>query len=249
MAQIVEDSVTVAEELDPAEDEFNPDEENQYDEEKKIDIRDKFIRKHEVGYVWQANQQRNIADSTIKKYKGQNAFWYADMAFSVKKKPGNNSVYTPLGQRVWFKTLVWMIIIGCFAAFLVIYLSGSSVGLFRKKNIVFKDEDEEEMPDDIFAINYQKETEKAVTVKNYRLAVRLMFLNLLKNMSERKVINYKQDKTNFDYLSELYAGSLYTHFFKVTRNYEYSWYGQFPITDEAFLLIKKDFDQFSDQLS
>lgn len=241
MAQIVEDSVSVVEELEP-------DEEYQYDEEKKIDIRDKFIRKHEVDYTWQAYQQKNIADSIIKKYKEQDAFWYADKAFSAKKKPENNNFYTPLGQRVWFKTLIWLIIIGCFVAFLLIYLSGSSVGLFRKKNIIFNDEAEEEMPNDIFAINYQKETEKAVAVKNYRLAVRLMFLNLLKNMSERNVINYKQDKTNFDYLSELYAGSLYPHFFKVTRNYEYSWYGQFPITDEAFQLIKKDFDQFNDQL-
>lgn len=242
IAQIVEDSVTVVEELVPVE-------ENSYDEEKKTILRDKFIRKNEVGYTWQPDQQMNIPDSTLKKYKEQDAFWYADKAFGIKKNPKkNDKIYTPLGQRAWFRTLIWLIIIGCFAAFLITYLSGSSVGLFRKKNIVFGDEEEEEMPDDIFAINYQKETEKAVAIKNYRLAVRLMFLNLLKNMSERNIITYKQDKTNFDYLSELYSSSLYPHFFKVTRNYEYSWYGQFPITDEAFQLIKKDFDPFNDQL-
>ena len=75
-----------------------------------------------------------------------------------------------------------------------------------------------------------------------------MFLHLLKNLSERNIINYKQDKTNFDYLSEVHSTSWYQPFFKVTRNYEYSWYGKFEINENAYRLIQKDFDQFKNQL-
>ncbi|MEO5947682.1 MAG: hypothetical protein ABIP79_12770 [Chitinophagaceae bacterium] len=210
----------------------------------------KFIRKDERFKEWQPANQRNIPEPVVKKLKEEDAFWYVDKAFNQKKKPEEpKKSYTPLGQQTWFKTLVWLIIIGAFVAFLITYLSGSSINLFRKKNVIITNQDTEEMPEDIFAINYQKEIDKAAAAGNYRLAVRLMFLQLLKNMSERNIITYKQDKTNFDYLSEVDARSWYQQFFKVTRNYEYSWYGKFDINEDAYQLIRKDFDQFKNQLS
>jgi hypothetical protein len=99
--------------------------------------------------------------------------------------------------------------------------------------------------EDIFAINYQKEIDKAAAAKNYRLAIRLMFLRLLKTMSEQNVIQYKQDRTNFDYLTQLMNTRLYNDFFRITRNYEYVWYGKLSVSDETYAVIKKDFDQFN----
>ncbi len=243
MAQRNEDSIAIIEELTPDEvDEPVTDEEE--------DTSDKFIRKDERFRKWRPASQRNIPDPVVKNLKEEDAFWYVDKAFNQKKKLDEpKKSYTPLGQQAWFKTLVWLIIIGAFVAFLVTYLSGSNINLFRKKNVTIANQDPEEMPEDIFAINYQKEIDKAAAAGNYRLAVRLMFLQLLKNMSERNIINYKQDKTNFDYLSEVHSTSWYQQFFKVTRNYEYSWYGKFDISEDAYQLIRKDFDQFKNQLS
>lgn len=209
-----------------------------------------FLKKADRYSEWQPFQQRNIPDSVISRLKRQEAFWYADLAGKTEKKPESNKTRsTPVGQQGWFRTLIWLVILVGFAAFLITYLSGSNVGLFRKKNIIISEQENEEMPEDIFAINYQKEIDKATSSGNYRLAVRLMFLRLLKNMAERNIINYKQDKTNFDYLSELYASSNYQQFFKVTRNYEYSWYGQFDITEEAYQVIRSNFDVFENQLT
>ncbi len=242
MAQQNEDSVSVVKEL-------TPDEVDQQVTNEEEHTPGKFIRKDERYREWQPAKQRNIPESVVKKLKEEDAFWYVDKAFNQKKKPEETKKsYTPLGQQTWFKTLVWLIIIGAFVAFLVTYLSGININLFRKKNIIATNQDSEEMPEDIFAINYQKEIDKAATAGNYRLAVRLMFLQLLKNMSERNIINYKQDKTNFDYLSEVHSTSWYQPFFKVTRNYEYSWYGKFDISQDAYQLIQRDFDQFKNQL-
>ena len=103
--------------------------------------------------------------------------------------------------------------------------------------------------DDIFAINYQKEIDKAVGMSNYRLAVRLMFLRLLRNLSDKKIIQYKQDSTNFDYMMQLRSTTIYPDFFRITRNYEYSWYGQFDIDKEKYSIIKKEFENFETKLN
>jgi hypothetical protein len=136
-----------------------------------------------------------------------------------------------------------------FTVFLIIYLGNSNVGIFRRKVIRATGNEDEPMPDDIFAINYQKEIDKAVFSGNYRLAVRLHYLQLLKQMADRGTIHYTQDKTNFDYLVELQPTAYYDHFFRATRNYEYSWYGKFPVSENAYQLIRKDFSDLDQQLN
>src|SRR6185369_2616844 len=97
---------------------------------------------------------------------------------------------------------------------------------------------EDNSSENIFDINYQREIEKAVNAKDYRLAVRLMFLRLLKQLSQKKIIEYEQERTNLEYLSELNATGYYNDFFRLTRNYEYVWYGKFDVSRETFGVIK-----------
>lgn len=191
--------------------------------------------------------QRKIPSKNIKQMQGQDAFWYAN-ADIKKEKPKlqkSASPYIPLGQRVWFQTLLWLVIIGGFAAALIWFLAGSQVGLFRKRNKAKPTKDEpNEIPEDIFAISYQQEIDKAARSGNYRLAVRLYFLRLLRNMSEQNIIQYKQDKTNLDYLLQLHSTSYYNKFFRVTRHYEYAWYGLFDINETTYRAIENEFNDF-----
>lgn len=219
-------------------------------------------------------QLRAIPEQEIKKMKEDDDFWYADadikkrkskeqIAYerehgqkgqkekeeqALKEMQQQDSSYTPLGQRSWFQTFLWVLILAVFAIGLVIYLGGSNVRLFRKKNVRLASTGEEEISEDIFSINYQKEIDKAAAQGNYRLAIRLLFLRLLKNMSDKSIIQYKQDKTNLDYLGELHPTNYYTNFFRITRNYEYSWYGQFMVSEEAYKTIRRDFDQFDKEI-
>jgi len=103
--------------------------------------------------------------------------------------------------------------------------------------------------ENIFDINYQREIDKAVNDRDYRLAVRLMFLRLLKQLSQKKIIEYKQERTNFDYLSQLRSTGYYNDFFRLTRNYEYVWYGKFGVSRETFGVIKNEFENFDRKLS
>jgi hypothetical protein len=247
-AQSDEDSVTMVEEVTKD----TPDEETYDEDDSEADEKVYFLKKWEYEGDSSAVTQRKLSDSLVKKMQSDKDFWYANTAFEKEKKKEKNnkeSTYVPLGQRGWFQTLIWVIIIGGFAAFLMIYLTGSNIGLFRKKNVMTKVDDEEVITEDIFAINYQKEIDKAAMQGNYRLAVRLMYLRLLKNMSEKNIIQYKQDKTNLDYLMQLHSTRHYNHFFSITRNYEYSWYGKFEVSEEAYRLISNEFNQFEQQLN
>ncbi|OSZ77380.1 hypothetical protein CAP36_13370 [Chitinophagaceae bacterium IBVUCB2] len=236
-------SDTVIEEID------NPPPPPEEDEYKDEEV-DGIYFKNKDQYDTLQVAQRKVPDSVKKGMQNDEAFWYANAEIekAPEGKKGNKS-YKPFGQQTWVKTLFWILVIGVFAAVIMLYLADSNIGLFRKKKKLVQLEEEEIATEDIFAINYQREIEKAAAQANYRLAVRLMFLRLLKNMSEKNVINYKQDKTNFDYLLQLHPTNYYKDFFRITRNYEYTWYGQFEINEDAYKIIRNDFDLFEKNLA
>ncbi|HET9431329.1 MAG TPA: hypothetical protein VFO70_09130, partial [Chitinophagaceae bacterium] len=163
-----------------------------------------FIVKEPDGTGIGPVRPRRIPDSVISQMKLDAAFWYAN----IDPLPQRGSDPPPkreiaLSGQAWFQTILWIFILVGFAAFMVIYLSNSNVRLFRRKNDNIRDEEEEVATDDIFAINFKREIEKASASGNHRLAIRLMFLRLLKNLSEKNIIQYQHDRTNFDYLVQL----------------------------------------------
>jgi hypothetical protein len=104
------------------------------------------------------------------------------------------------------------------------------------------------MPEDIFTIDYKNELQKAVHNKDFRLGVRLMYLHVLRLMDERDVIDYKIEKTNSMYLLHLYGTSYYKDFFRLTRNFEYVWYGKFDISAPAFEVIRAEYATLKNRL-
>jgi hypothetical protein len=198
-------------------------------------------------------QYRSLPDTTVQKLKADGHFWYVNYEFEKKKKEQqadeDGEAQLPFIERKLFQTILWMVIVGAFVAVIIMYLGNSNVRLFRKASKTLTDGNEVYAEtDNIFEINYQYEIDKAVKNGNYRFAIRLMFLRQLKNLSDRKIINYKQDRTNFDYLLQLHSTKYYNDFFRLTRFYEYSWYGQFNIDLEKFPAIKNDFENFDRNL-
>lgn len=192
---------------------------------------------------------RKVPDDVVKDLQQQDAFWYANKEFKKKNEPATpeESGWSDFFTKEWFRVLIWMIIIGGFIAVLVWYLISVNVRLFQKRSVSLKQTAEGEVSESIFDINYQKEIEKAIKENNYRLAIRLMFLRALKSMAQKNVIRYKQEQTNFDYLMQLHNTGYYKDFFRLTRHYEYAWYGQFEVSNNSFTIIQKEFENFDRQ--
>jgi hypothetical protein len=211
---------------------------------------------------------RQLPDSLLQRFRRDPDFWYADSVFkrdsgTIKERESSvNSTPKPERKRkppsssqrsesrsssgsMGMQSLLWIIIIVGGLALIFIILASRNVNLFskKKKEIAATDVSMEETTD-IFAIKYISEIDKAAMAGNYRLAIRLMFLRLLKAMAERNIIQYKHDRTNFDYLVQLSSTPYYEEFFRITRHYEYSWYGKFDVSPSAYDVIKNEFDSF-----
>jgi len=107
----------------------------------------------------------------------------------------------------------------------------------------FKEIDLEE--EHIEDVDVESEYEKALRHGNYRLALRMKFLLVLQQMSINKEIDWKYEKTNRDYASELRGTSLFSGFKTISGIFEWVWYGNHEITKEEFDHYSIAFNQFN----
>lgn len=99
--------------------------------------------------------------------------------------------------------------------------------------------------EDIHSINFDQAIEEAIANNNYRLAVRLLYLQSLKKLADKNVINWQLNKTNIAYVQEL-GGRTYQSFFSnLTLQFESNWYGDMPIDTAAFNTVREQFNQFN----
>lgn len=190
---------------------------------------------------------RQVPGSIIDSMKKDDAFWYADHVFE-KKATKETEVRISKPPLQWMNMTTLLVIVVLFLGILAWYLLQNNI-VGRRRAITGEKINDDILTENIFEINYQKEIESAINAGDYRLAIRLMFLRLLKQLSQKKIIDYKQERTNFDYLSQLYSTGYYNDFFRLTRNYEYSWYGKFHVSPETFGIIKTEFENFDRKLS
>ncbi len=94
--------------------------------------------------------------------------------------------------------------------------------------------DVKEAVEDIHSIDFNKLIEEAVQNKNYRYAIRLNYLRLLKVLSDKQIINWKPEKTNREYLKEIKQHSLTKSVSVVTNDFENIWYGGFEIDQDNY---------------
>lgn len=186
-------------------------------------------------------QQR--VDSLLK----EDDFWYANTAPKREKEEAEVAPQSSrtLLDRAWFRQLLWIVILCSFIAVVLWYLYSSNILVFRKAaKKITDDEGEEGLTEDIFALNYEKEIAKAVDAKAYRQAVRLWYLRTLKGLSDKGLIDYRYGRTNSDYLLQLYNTAYHRDFFRLTRTFEYTWYGQFTPSSEAYEGMQSEFVNF-----
>ncbi len=201
----------------------------------------------------QPNQWNNITSD--------DNFWYSngEKKLSPKKEEKKevikeNSFWKDL--RIFFnsetfRVIAWILIIVGFAAIVVSYLISNDIIFVKSKARKLNNlsTDEEEISDNIFEIDFETHIAKALAASNYRLAIRLMFLQTIKTMSNKNIIQYAADKTNFDYLMQLSGTKYFSLFSKSSLNYEYTWYGNFEVNEQQFATIKNNIYQLNQSIS
>ena len=159
----------------------------------------------------------------------------------------------PNGTWIGFVLTILKYLLYAGALALVIFVVIKSVGidigsLFRRRNKKI-DLTYTESIEDINTIDFDDELERALAQHNYRLAVRLLYLHSLKQLSDLQLIHWQIDKTNSAYVNELADPSQKQVFSLITRQFEYVWYGNFSIDKQAYCYISQLFKDFKQHLS
>ena len=95
------------------------------------------------------------------------------------------------------------------------------------------------MAENIHEVDFATRLAEAEAASNWRLAVRLGYLQLLKTLADGGQIQWQPDKTNHAYLAELpAAGPLRGAFREATRQFEYVWYGELALTAPLYAQIR-----------
>ncbi len=102
----------------------------------------------------------------------------------------------------------------------------------------------EELEEDIGALDFNALIAEAIAAGNLRRAVRLHYLHLLREMTERGLIEWRREKTNSDYLYELNRSDLHSGFAELTRVFDYVWYGDARLDMERYRRISTGFGSF-----
>ncbi|WP_298367135.1 DUF4129 domain-containing protein [uncultured Lutibacter sp.] len=90
---------------------------------------------------------------------------------------------------------------------------------------------------------------QAIEQKNFRLAIRYYYLNILRQLENKQLIAWEQQKTNEDYIKEISKPTIGTSFKKLTRLYDFVWYGNFEISEIEFSKVVADFQKAAELIN
>ena len=211
------------------------------------------ISTNSIARVTPINQQetRHFDQAQIDSLKNTSDFDYETERFS------SVDLFDVIMAWLWYNILrhlispesagYWQILAYILAvlAFLFILRNfmRSKLGPLFYKSLALNNDVNQLTEDDIYHVNLQDLFQQKVQEKQYRYAVRLLYLIALKNLADQKFIKWKTGKTNHDYLQEI-DQMFYLDFAEITRLFEYTWYGDFKIDSDNFSAIRAQFDSF-----
>lgn len=198
---------------------------------------------------------RSFDNNALQKLKQDRDFQYHRLVEPVK------SIWERFWEWIWWqiakimrtkqgRTSVWSVLFVLGAAaivfFIVKVMGMNKQGLFGRSSgssLLYTTTGE-----DINTISFNEAIKAAIDNRNFRVAIRLLYLQSLKHLSDKGYIDWQINKTNTDYISEVSGKPWQSLFKKLTYNFEYTWYGEMNVADDDFQKLQVQFQQFNNQL-
>ncbi|MFM2362124.1 MAG: hypothetical protein RLZZ316_1026 [Bacteroidota bacterium] len=150
---------------------------------------------------------------------------------------------------VVFDVLVWGICLFAIIYVVLKIVGMEKVGLFAKNKKEAAALEYLVAEENIYAINFTEAIQDAIRQKNYRIALRLYYLQTLRVLADGELIQWKQNKTNDVYVYELRETPLHDSFSYLTSVYNYAWYGEMMVTADQFTQAQDAYLQFQKQVT
>ena len=200
---------------------------------------------------WKNNREfsyMHYLDSLLRNQKGMRTDTVSvdEKSGRIKRKPAKTGTPSAINNalnswplKIFFWSLALLFIV--FISYKVLFKNG----IFKKKKELFTEAEEDSLQDLNELSEYDFLIDEAENKNEFNLATRYLFLKTLKNLSEKGCISFGPDKTNKDYLNEMRQHNYSEEFAKLTRDYEYVWYGKFSIDKDFYQKLKEDFSFFN----
>ncbi len=197
---------------------------------------------------------RTVADSVVTDWKGDRAYEYAnDPAYwrwrdYSSKAPASRGSSSSGGRQPGFlgsqgfEYFILFLFGGILVYAVVRIIVANRLQLFYRpprRSMGIKSEEEGDLEDDL-----EGQLMHFMQTKNYRQAVRYLYLKALRQLNDRGMIRYHQEATNQEYWQQLSLTPLGAPFLDLTMIYEKVWYGEFPLGERLFTRLYQYFEEF-----
>ncbi|MBL3657138.1 DUF4129 domain-containing protein [Fulvivirga sediminis] len=146
---------------------------------------------------------------------------------------------------------IMIIVFVALLAFLIYKILGGQLGMSNPKNK--KDRGEavtiEDLEEKLMESDLMRWLKKAVSEKNYKLALRIYYLMIIKELAQRGLIKWKKEKTNLEYLMEMRDHSTHGQFEELTGIYQLVWYGDKEVGDKYLIEMSHKFKAYFQYLN
>jgi len=149
--------------------------------------------------------------------------WFNRLINTIFSGRFNEKVTTPI--------LLILFLLMFVAVLYFLYKKRPELFLRSKKRINIPYSVEEE---NIHHIDFEKEIDTALQVKDYRLAIRLLYLHTLRFLSDNKLIEWQIHKTPTEYLYEISDKEMKQPFRLLTNHFLQVRYGNYQASFELF---------------
>lgn len=203
--------------------------------------------------------QVSVINDSAEALKSASSFAYAKNLDSIlkvlQKKQRSQAPPSEVNlswlERFFFSpiTKVFFWILACLFIGFILYKLFFTTGIFQRQtatsNVTLQPIEEEPL---LATTDYSKLIMQATGNKNYRLATRYHYLQTLQKLALKNAIQFAPEKTNHQYIVELFGKPYKDEFISLTLHYEYAWYGGFDLTEVIFAKIQNNFKQFNSKV-
>jgi hypothetical protein len=152
----------------------------------------------------------------------------------------------------WLSALGNVLLILLVAALIagIVFLIVKGSGKMFRRGAKAEEEDivAEESEENINDLPIDDMLQSAIDGRQWRTAVRILYLRSLKALSDNGQIHWESQKTNYDYLREVQAPELKSPFRDLTLLFENIWYGEYPVDQNIFHTANESFSAFDRQI-
>ena len=152
------------------------------------------------------------------------------------------SVVHGLGGLGWVLLIIFILAL----AFLIYYMFVNRERDGEKVSAIVELEDVN--PSEIPLSELQRLLQEALAKSDFRGAVRIYFIFIIRDLAEKRWITWEKDKTNFQYLREMNDKNEYEDFNRSVSYFEIIWYGKRELDAGKFEQVRPNFTRLLDKL-